>query len=285
MDGWVPVYREILDGPVFKDPLMLQVFLDCLLRASHARQTVRVRVGEGFSTVTLDPGQFLFGRLTAAERLGMAPSTLYRHMKKLEELGRVTLKPDTHYSIGSIVNWAGLYAFPPIGEQAPDRHRAPTGQAPDRHRTPTGHIQQRRQGRQCQQGQEGRQEDETSRDDHVAMSLKEEDRENVLDFCRRKFQPDRYPVFPGRLKPEDRELLLKLGYLCVVAGTLPESWIDSALEAIRRRKRPPRNRAAYYTEVLGEVARKHEKNLNKMLATVQIPADLLTPPRERRLAE
>jgi hypothetical protein len=112
--------------------------------------------------------------------------------------------------------------------------------------------------------------DETSRDDHGFLSWKEETREAVLDFCRRKFTPDRDPVFPGKLTPEDRDFLLKLGALCL-KGDLPEAWIDSGLEAIRLHDGPVPNRPAYLTTVLQELCGQYGRSLNRMLAQITLP--------------
>lgn len=55
--------------------------------------------------VSLEPGQFVFGRKKAATELGMSESAVYYPMKVLEGLGNINMLPNTSYSIISVVNW------------------------------------------------------------------------------------------------------------------------------------------------------------------------------------
>lgn len=118
-------------------------------------------------------------------------------------------------------------------------------------------------------------EDETRRDDHE-FSWTQETREHVREFCSRKFSRGPSPVFPSPIREDDRALLLKLGAL-YVAGKLPESIIDSGLEAIRQYSgaEPIGNRGAYLTRVLQDACHGRGIHLNQLLAKMRLPADLL----------
>ena len=102
MSGWIKLHRKLIDSPVFDNDKLLRVWVWCLLRASHKERTVLV----GLQEVTLNPGEFIFGRDSAAQQLKLPPSTVYRLMKKLEDpLGNLVIKASSKYSVISIVNW------------------------------------------------------------------------------------------------------------------------------------------------------------------------------------
>jgi DNA-binding transcriptional MocR family regulator len=54
----------------------------------------------------VQPGQFIFGRKSAAKELGMSGSTVQDRMKKLERMQNIVMQSVTHYSLVSVVNWA-----------------------------------------------------------------------------------------------------------------------------------------------------------------------------------
>ena len=119
--------------------------------------------------------------------------------------------------------------------------------------------------------------DETRRDDH-GFSWNQETRVRVREFCARKFSSGRNAVFPAPIRENDRAFLLKLGALCV-AGRLPEAILDGGLEAIRHHNGPVKGRAAYLTTVLRESCAARNLPLNRLLAQITIPEDLLGRPQ------
>ncbi len=104
-EGWIKLYRQLLDSRAFHDPVLLKVWIWCLLKASHKEQFVLIRTGRGMTTVSLKPGEFLFGRHQGSKELSLSPSTLYRKIQCLCVLAMIALKPDTHFSIVTILNW------------------------------------------------------------------------------------------------------------------------------------------------------------------------------------
>lgn len=115
--------------------------------------------------------------------------------------------------------------------------------------------------------------DATGRDDHK-FSWTQETREAVREFCTRKFTTGPAAVFPKRLRDDDREFLLKLGFLHL-EGKLPESIIDGGLEAIRHHEKPVDFPGAFLTSVLQDSCKQRGIPLNKLLAQTKIPEDLL----------
>jgi hypothetical protein len=154
--GWVKLWRKSLDSDVFADPHLWRLFSWCLLSASHTGRHVGVKTGRGETVITLGPGQFIYGRKSAARELGWPESTLNDRMKRLEAMGTITIQADTHHSTVTVVNW-GLYQ--PKGGDT--RHPNNTQAAGKRHPSdgqPTGnrHIQEGREGKEGAEGREGK---------------------------------------------------------------------------------------------------------------------------------
>lgn len=58
----------------------------------------------GSQIVHLEKDQFIYGVLKASDELGIARSTLHRHMKKLEKWGLITIQATNKFSIITIVD-------------------------------------------------------------------------------------------------------------------------------------------------------------------------------------
>ena len=188
----------------------------------------------------------------------------------------------------------------PSTDTAPDKHSASMMQAPDANDTASiAALNENGSGRalnlkpsSCHLPPFSSHEvlvDETIRDDHLCSWSKEKEKD-VLSFCDRKFSPQTDPVFPRwrRMKPEDRELLLKVGALHI-AGQIPELWIDSALQAIihhgeqsATRSKPIGNRIAYFQTVLADTAQANLVRIPVLLAAVTVPVYLLRQSRPDR---
>jgi hypothetical protein len=59
----------------------------------------------GVQFVSLEPGQFVFGRKVASEELDIHESAIYRIMQFLTKAGNITIKSNNKFSIISINNW------------------------------------------------------------------------------------------------------------------------------------------------------------------------------------
>jgi hypothetical protein len=107
--GWIRLWREEQSSPIWKNSTTLKVWLWCRLKASHRKRKLKLKYGKGkVREIELQPGQFVFGKYSAARDLGMAPSTFYDQIRKLQVLGELDLKPDRFYTLATIVNW-GVY--------------------------------------------------------------------------------------------------------------------------------------------------------------------------------
>jgi len=59
----------------------------------------------GRQEVTLEPGQFIFGRKAASDELDIHESAIYRIVKFLDKAGNIHTKANNKFSIISINNW------------------------------------------------------------------------------------------------------------------------------------------------------------------------------------
>jgi biotin operon repressor len=77
------------------------------MRTTHKTRFVPFQTGKSKISVKVKAGQFIFGRNKAADFLGDSPSTIWKRMKKLEEIGNISINSSNkQYSIVTICNWS-----------------------------------------------------------------------------------------------------------------------------------------------------------------------------------
>ncbi len=103
--GFILLSRSIVDSIVFQNEKWFRVWIWCLIEASYKKKNKRVKTGKGYTVLTLERGQFIFGRNQNAKDLKLPPSTLWKIILKLKTLGNLNIKSNTHYSIISICNY------------------------------------------------------------------------------------------------------------------------------------------------------------------------------------
>jgi hypothetical protein len=107
MEGWVKLYREILEKPIFRNEGRLKVWIWVLCKATH--KTTKVQIGKQLQV--LHPGQFVTGRRQASEELDMHEMTVWRHLKWLEVNNSLNIKTNNKYSVITVANW-GFFQEP-----------------------------------------------------------------------------------------------------------------------------------------------------------------------------
>jgi len=107
-EGWVPLFRKSTKSQVFQNEGLWKLWTWCMMKASHTEQWVPIKTGKGITEVHLQPGQFIFGRKTAAKELKMKPSTVMKRMLKLKNMQNCNTQSSTHYSVVTLTNW-GFY--------------------------------------------------------------------------------------------------------------------------------------------------------------------------------
>lgn len=104
LTGWIKLHRTILNSTVFANEKKLKVFIWCLCKAATKSHEVRY----GNQVITLHRGQFITGRNTAAEELGMSPSAVRRWLCGLQDGQQILLSANNKYTLVTVVNY-GLY--------------------------------------------------------------------------------------------------------------------------------------------------------------------------------
>ena len=103
---YLRLYRKIINSKVFANPDLLKLWIYCLTRASHKTEYVPVKIGKGYTTVKLNPGQLITGRNTLAKVLNIKHSkTAKNRLEKLESMGNIKIEATSQYSIVTICKW------------------------------------------------------------------------------------------------------------------------------------------------------------------------------------
>jgi len=101
MQGWIKVYRKLIDNPIFLKPELLQLFLFCLLKANHEPG----RVIFGGNEIIVNNGQFITGRFELATALRCNSNTVYKRLQTLRKMGVINTKSNNKNTLVTIVNW------------------------------------------------------------------------------------------------------------------------------------------------------------------------------------
>ena len=104
-NGWIKLHRKLLDSEIFASQIGLKIWLWCLMKASHKKRFIPIKIGKGEAIVTIEKGSFIFGRHSAEKELNISGSTVYKWIKKLQDMGMINIKSDSHYSIITICNY------------------------------------------------------------------------------------------------------------------------------------------------------------------------------------
>ena len=102
--GWVRLYRSVITGGWIKNHHLFIFWCYCLMKASHKEHRLFV----GHQQITLQPGQFVFGRKTASDETGLTEQNIRTCLHSLETSGNLTIKATNKFSIITVENW-GIY--------------------------------------------------------------------------------------------------------------------------------------------------------------------------------
>lgn len=104
-DGFILLSRTLLDSDVFASQKLLKIWIWCLCKANFKDRSVPLKVGKGETIVKVKRGSFIFGRFRAEEELFIDGSTIYKSMKKLQEMNMVKIESNNQYSIVTICKY------------------------------------------------------------------------------------------------------------------------------------------------------------------------------------
>ena len=105
MEGYIKLYRKLLDSDVFASQIGLKIWVWCLLKANYSDRFVPIKIGKRESVITVKRGSFIFGRFKAEEELCIDGSTIYKWIKKFEEDEMIVVESSSHYSVITVCNY------------------------------------------------------------------------------------------------------------------------------------------------------------------------------------
>lgn len=100
--GWIKVWRSSLENGWLRNHKLWAFWCYCLLKASHKEHKVMI----GRQQITLQPGQFVFGRRVASQDTKLTEQQIRTALATLERLGNITVRTTNKYSVLTVVNWA-----------------------------------------------------------------------------------------------------------------------------------------------------------------------------------
>ena len=101
MDGWLKLYRSILDSAVFQDAEVLKVWIWLICNVAFEQHDT-ICYGK---VITIKPGQIATGRKKIAQCTDLNENKVYRALTTLKSLGNIEIKATNKYSIITVVNW------------------------------------------------------------------------------------------------------------------------------------------------------------------------------------
>jgi len=98
MQGYVKLYRRLLESEVFEEPNLLKTWLWLLLNANWDDRPTR-------RGIFIERGQLVTSYDKASRALGFSINTVRRHFKVLSELEQIDIASDTRFTVVTICNY------------------------------------------------------------------------------------------------------------------------------------------------------------------------------------
>ena len=107
--GYIKLYRQITDTPVWADSDKLKLWLMCLMKATHDEKTQVV----GNQIIELKAGQFITGRSALSDDFNhdvkkdrrVDGLTLFRWLSLFEKMEMLNIKKTNKYTLITVLNW------------------------------------------------------------------------------------------------------------------------------------------------------------------------------------
>jgi len=111
-EGYVKLYRIILESSVFKNPFYFKVWCWCLLKACHTTQKFPFNNKD----ILLKPGQFITGLYQAAKEIypqkrNPSLQSIRSAWGYLKSTNRINIKSTNKFSIITIINWPKFQGY------------------------------------------------------------------------------------------------------------------------------------------------------------------------------
>jgi hypothetical protein len=123
-DGFVLVYRGLLNQPYFVDSKTIHLMIYLLLRANYQCKDVFIR-GQ---IIKVKRGQLIFGRKKTSKETGLSEREIRTRLQFLRNVGFLTSKTTNRFSIITICNYNHYQTPFPRNDQQSDQQA--TGRRP-----------------------------------------------------------------------------------------------------------------------------------------------------------
>jgi predicted transcriptional regulator len=100
-NGYVKIYRKIIQSEVFQDSALFHLAMYCILRANHKANRVLFNLRE----VKLERGEFITGLRQISKETGIPLRKIRTRLDFLERVGFLTRKPTRRFSIIKVCNY------------------------------------------------------------------------------------------------------------------------------------------------------------------------------------
>lgn len=97
LNGYIKLYRKLIQWGWYQDSVVKDLFLHCLLTASFKEFK--------WMGNSMKAGQFVTSYKALAEALGFTVQQIRTALKKLESTGEVTSKSTNKYTVITVINW------------------------------------------------------------------------------------------------------------------------------------------------------------------------------------
>lgn len=134
---WIKCYRSLMDSEIWADEWLVKLWLWCLFKANHKELTFKGQV--------VARGQFITGRHTASDELGVSPSKWYRGIERLVSLGCIETASNKHWTTVTVCNYSAYQdrdaEFRTASEQPVNNKRTTDEQQMNNQRTQEKELQ------------------------------------------------------------------------------------------------------------------------------------------------
>jgi predicted transcriptional regulator len=129
MNGWISLYRSLLDWEWFSNSEMVHLFIYFLLKANHEPNK--------WQGIELSRGQFITGREKIKSETGIPESTIRTCIERLKKSDVITVKTTNKYSIITVCNYDSYQQVKIENDQQNDQQKDQQKDQQNANKTPT----------------------------------------------------------------------------------------------------------------------------------------------------
>ena len=125
MNGFIKLYRSLLDWDWIAEPNTLSVFIQLLLRARF--------VNGHWKGVSIESGQLITSLKSLSSATGLSIQSVRTSLKHLESTGEITVKVTNKYRIITVTNWGKYQTISPSATNKSTDYLTDSQQVANRH--------------------------------------------------------------------------------------------------------------------------------------------------------